>query len=75
MSGIALEREVLKLSAEERARMIDALWRSLDSSEQDAIDRAWLAESHDRLNAFRAGKLKSLEGEAALGDVEADLNK
>jgi putative addiction module component (TIGR02574 family) len=75
MIGNALEREALKLSAEEKAHMIDALWRSLDPAEQESIDRAWLAESRDRLNAFRAGQLKSLNGEAALKDIEAEIKR
>ena len=58
MSGPALEKEAMKLSAEEKAHMIDALWRSLDPAEQESVDRAWLVESRDRLNAFRVGELK-----------------
>ena len=75
MSGPALEKEAMKLSAEEKAHMIDALWQSLDPAEQESVDRAWLAESRDRLNAFRSGKLKALEGEAALKDIEAELKR
>ncbi|HEX4349277.1 MAG TPA: addiction module protein [Verrucomicrobiae bacterium] len=75
MSGPALEKEAMKLSAEEKAHMIDVLWRSLDPMEQESVDRAWLAESRDRLHAFRAGKLKALEGEAALKDIEAELKR
>lgn len=73
MSSATLEQEILKLSAEEKARMIDALWRSLDSAEQEAVDRAWLAESRDRLQAFRSGKLKALYGEETLRSIEAEL--
>ena len=73
MSGTVLQKEVLKLSAEEKARMIDALWRSLDPVEQKSIDRAWLAESRDRLRAFRAGELKALDGENAIKSIEAEL--
>ncbi len=73
MRSTSLEQEVLKLSAEEKAHMIDALWRSLDPAEQEAVDRAWLAESRDRLNAFRAGKLRPIEGEAAIKSIEAEL--
>ena len=73
MSGTVLEKEALKLSAEEKARMIDALWRSLDSTDQETIDRAWLAESRDRLRAFRAGELKALDGENAIKSIEAEL--
>jgi putative addiction module component (TIGR02574 family) len=75
MSGTALEKEAMKLSAEEKAHMIDALWRSLDPVEQESIDRAWLVESRDRLNTFRADKLEALDGEAALKDIEAELNR
>jgi putative addiction module component (TIGR02574 family) len=75
MSGTVLEKEVLKLSAEEKARMIDALWRSLDSTEQETLDRAWLAESRDRLRAFRAGEIKALNGEEAIQSIEAELEK
>jgi putative addiction module component (TIGR02574 family) len=75
MKGIALEKEAMKLSVEEKAHMIVALWRSLDPAEQESVDRAWLVESRDRLNAFRAGELKSLDGEAALKDIEAELKR
>lgn len=73
MCSTSLEQQALKLSAEERAHMIDALWRGLDPVEQEAVDRAWLAESRDRLNAFRAGELRALEGEEAIQSIEADL--
>ena len=75
MSGAVLEKEILKLSAEEKVRMIDVLWQSLDPAEQKPVDRAWLAESRDRLDAFRKGKLKPLDGEAALKSIEAELKK
>ena len=75
MSSLALETEALKLSAEEKAHMIDALWRSLDAAEQKAVDCAWLVESRDRLNAFRAGELKSLDGDDALNAITAELRR
>ena len=73
MSRIAIESEALKLSAEEKAHMIDTLWRSLDSAEQNAVDRAWLAESRDRLQAFRSGELQSLDGDEALNAIASEL--
>ena len=75
MRGHVLEQEALKLSAEEKARMIDALWQSLDPAEQQSIDRAWLAESRERLKAFRAGELKALDGEKAILAITAELGK
>ena len=75
MSRIAIENEALKLSAEEKAHMIDALWRSLDPAEQETVDRAWLVESRDRLQAFRNGELKSLDGEDVLKSIAAELRQ
>jgi len=73
MDSVLLEREALKLPALERARMIDSLWRSLDSAEQTGLDEAWLAESRARLQAYREGRTKALDGEQALLEIEAAL--
>jgi putative addiction module component (TIGR02574 family) len=73
MDSAILASEALKLPASERVHIIDALWRSLDPAEQDAIDRAWLSESRDRLAAFRAGQLNALEGEETLQTIEDEL--
>ena len=75
MDSALLTQEALQLSAWERAQVIDALWQSLDPVEQTAADRAWLAESQDRLQAYREGKLKDLDGEATLSAVESQLGK
>jgi len=69
-----LAKEALKLPPLERAQIIDALWRSLDPVEQDAIDRAWLLESQDRL-AFRAGQLTAINGEEAFRAIEVELKQ
>src|SRR5258707_2264276 len=69
MDSVILANEALKLSALERAQIIDALWRSLDPAEQAANDQAWVSESRDRLNAYRDGKLKALDGEESLRDL------
>ena len=47
----------------------------LDPAEQQSIDRAWLAESRERLKAFRAGELKALDGEKAILAITAELGK
>lgn len=73
MDSVLLANEALKLPAWERAQIIDALWRILDPAEQVLIDEAWVAESRDRLAAFRQGKLEALDGEAALLEIEAGL--
>ena len=75
MDSVILANEALKLPPWERARIIDALWRSLDSAEQVSIDQAWLKECHNRLEACRAGKLDAVDGDRALGEIEADLRR
>jgi putative addiction module component (TIGR02574 family) len=73
MDSVILANEALKLPALERAQIIDVLWRSLDPAEQASVDKAWLAESHDRLCAYREGKLKALDGEETLREIETGL--
>jgi putative addiction module component (TIGR02574 family) len=73
MDSVLLANEALKLPAWERAQIIDTLWRSLDPAEQASIDQSWLLESRDRLQAYREGKLKALEGEETLREIEASL--
>jgi putative addiction module component (TIGR02574 family) len=75
MDSAILANEAMKLPPLERAQIIDALWRSLDPAEQDAIDQAWLLESQDRLAAFRAGQLTAINGEEALRAIEDELKQ
>jgi putative addiction module component (TIGR02574 family) len=62
----------LKLSPSERAQIIDALWQSLDASDQ-AVDKEWLQESRDRLRAYQEGKLTAQDGEETLRSIEREL--
>ena len=75
MDSAILAKEALKLSALERAQLIDELWRSLDPDQQVTVDHAWLEESRDRLQAFREGKLKAVDGETTLREIEAELGR
>jgi putative addiction module component (TIGR02574 family) len=75
METAILAKEVLRLTPFEKAQIIDALWQSLDPAEQKSVDRAWLAESQDRLKAFRAGELKALDGEETIRSIADELGK
>jgi putative addiction module component (TIGR02574 family) len=75
MDSAILAKEALQLTPFEKAQIIDALWRSLDPAEQESVDRAWLAESRDRLQAFRTGELKALDGEETLRSITSELGK
>lgn len=75
MESAILAKAALQLTPFEKAQIIDALWQSLDPAEQKSIDQAWLAESQDRLKAFRAGEIKALDGEETIRSIAAELGK
>jgi len=58
------------LSAVEKARLVDQLLSSLDEPDE-AIDALWRKEVEDRIQAYRAGQLKSV----SLADVLAKYGK
>ena len=55
----SLIREVLQLSAMERAALVDTLIMSLDKPDA-ALDAEWLREAEARLDAYRRGELKAV---------------
>lgn len=55
----------LALPAVEKARIVDQLLSSLDEPDE-AIDALWRKEVEDRIQAFRAGTLKSVSLEEVL---------
>jgi putative addiction module component (TIGR02574 family) len=75
VDSVLLKEEALKLAPLERAHLIDALWQSLDTPDQSSVDRAWVAESLDRLRAFRDGQLPAVDGEQTLADIKRELRR
>jgi putative addiction module component (TIGR02574 family) len=73
MDGKTLTQEALQLNIVERVYLIDVLWRSLDSIDQEVTDRSWLDESQSRLNAYHAGQLLAIDGQEVLSRIEASL--
>jgi putative addiction module component (TIGR02574 family) len=67
-------REILNLAMGlppvEKARLVNQLLSSLDEPDE-AIDNLWRKEVEDRIEAYRAGKLKSV----SLADVLAKYGK
>jgi putative addiction module component (TIGR02574 family) len=58
--------QVMELSDIEKARLVDQLLSSLDEPDE-AIDALWRKEVEERIEAYKAGKLKSV----SLSDVLA----
>jgi putative addiction module component (TIGR02574 family) len=55
----------LKLSAVDKARLVDKLLSSLDKPDE-AMDGLWRKEVEDRLEAYRAGNLRAVPLEQVL---------
>jgi putative addiction module component (TIGR02574 family) len=58
-----LEREVLKLPAEDRARLARELLQSLDELQPQELDRLWLEESSRRAAQIDAGEIDLVSAE------------
>ncbi len=61
--------QVLKLSAEDRARLLDRLILSLD--EDKARDEAWNGVAAERDAEIESGQVVEVDGPAALGRLRA----
>jgi len=71
MSVAAIQKEMLSLPANERARLIDVLWDSLSEPELKLREAAWAAESERRIDAYESGALQAKDAK----DIFAALKK
>ena len=51
--------DALQLHPADRAKLIDALYSSLETHEMRAREQAWAREAESRLDAYEAGELGS----------------
>lgn len=75
MSLTSIQQEIVRLSSDERAKLIDFLWESLDEARVKEIEGKWAAESEERIDAVERGELKTIDGPSALGDLRSSLKK
>lgn len=75
MDQTILEREVLRLPADQRARLADALLGSLDDETRRESEGACATEAEDRYEAFLAGKLEALDGPSVLRELRRRYGK
>ena len=71
MTATAIRTEVLNLSVEDRAELVDALWDSLSKPETKAREAAWALESERRIDACNTGNLTTRDAV----DVFTELKK
>jgi len=57
----------LELKPQDKIFLIEALVESLDKSDK-YIQKIWLKEAQDRLNAHREGRTKGIPAEQVLGE-------
>ncbi|HEV7472882.1 MAG TPA: addiction module protein [Pyrinomonadaceae bacterium] len=75
MSFASIQKEMFQLDAQERAKLIDLLWDSLDETRIKEIEAKWAAESEERIDAFDRGELSAVDGPAALNEIRSSLRK
>jgi putative addiction module component (TIGR02574 family) len=63
-----LLHQAMKLSAPERAALVEGLVESLDKPDP-ALDALWLKEAESRLAAYRAGELEAVDAQEAFAEL------
>ncbi|MBG7608171.1 MAG: addiction module protein [Verrucomicrobia bacterium] len=74
MEAILIEKEAMVLPEAERAVLAERLLASLESK-KIAYDEEWLEESKERFEAYKAGLIKSMNGEEEVAKIRASLRK
>ena len=75
MSLTSIQEEISRLSSDERAKLIDILWESLDEERVKDIEAKWAAESDKRIDAVDRGELQTIDGPSALRVLRSSLRK
>ena len=75
MSLTSIQEEIVRLSAADRARLIDFLWDSLDEARVKEIEAKWAAESEERIDAVDRGELQTIDGPSGLQELRLSLRK
>ncbi len=78
-----IEAEALKLSVDERERLVDSLLASLDCAgnavEQGPafatpeLERAWIEECRRRLTLMESGEMATYPAEEVIAELQAEL--
>ena len=66
---------ISRLSSDERAKLIDILWESLDEERVKDIEAKWAAESEHRIDTVDREELETIDGPSALRDLRSSLRK
>jgi putative addiction module component (TIGR02574 family) len=67
-SAESILAQALKLSANDRAALVENLILSLDKPDS-SLDAAWLKEAEDRLAAYRSGELGAVDADEVFREL------
>lgn len=67
--------EVLDLPNDERLSLLDKLLHVITVPTATDIEKAWLEESHRRLDDIRSGKTQTISGEVVFQEINARFQK
>jgi len=63
-------QQALALPPEERAELLDQLLAAFQGPTDPALDELWVAEAHDRLDAYHRGELEAVGIEEVLKEID-----
>ena len=70
-----IEKELMALSARERAEIARDLLLSLEDSSEGDVEQAWIAEAEARYEAYRKGNTTARPVSEALASARKSLKK
>ena len=68
-----IEKEIFKLSNQERAFLADRLLGSLKSDSLSDIDEAWIAEAERRYEKYKQGERPGIDAQVVFDEAEQIL--
>ncbi len=70
-NNIQLFDQALAMSPIDKAVLIDKLFQSFDTGQQQSIDKAWAVEAESRIDAYNAGKISARPFTEMLNDLNS----
>lgn len=64
-----IEREALELPPEQRARLVDRLWESLDDTTVPGLSKEWQADIKERGRDIDEGRVQLIPGEQVVREA------
>jgi putative addiction module component (TIGR02574 family) len=61
----------MSLPPEDRSRIAEELWHSVDEAKQEQIDAAWMAEIRRRIAAVDSGQMKTTPADEVFANIRS----